>query len=273
MKVLCYHPSGLMYTEIFLRLEPLGVELMAAAARRVGQDVRILGLQVFRHDDYFRVLETWKPDAIGFGVNYLSNIPEVIDLAKTTKTRLPECFFFVGGHSASFTAPEILAHAAGAVDCIAKGEGEEITPLVLMAAREDRKSLSTLRGVVTLDGEGPASKLLPNLDSLVPARDLLPKRRKYFFGVLDPAASIEFTRGCPRDCVFCSAWTFYGRGYRKASPEKIGDELRQIRSPVSSSWTTSRSSTRRTALPSAGKRKAGHSKAVLPGDPRVCPAP
>jgi hopanoid C-3 methylase len=231
MKVLCCHPSGLMYTEIFLRLEPLGVELMAAAARKAGHDVRILDLQVFRHDDYFRVVETWKPDAIGFGVNYLANIPEVIDLAKATKTRLPECVFFVGGHSASFTATEILTHAAGAVDCVVKGEGEEITPLVLMAAREDRKSLSTLPGVVTLDGEGPAPKLLPNLDSLVPARDLLPKRRKYFIGVLDPAASIEFTRGCPWDCVFCSAWTFYGRSYRRASPEKIGDELRQIVEP------------------------------------------
>jgi hopanoid C-3 methylase HpnR len=231
MKLLCCHPSGLMYTEIFLRLEPLGVELMAAAARKAGHDVRILDLQVFRHQDYFQLLETWKPDAIGFGVNYLANIPEVIDLAKATKARLPECFFFVGGHSASFTAPEILAHAAGAIDCVVKGEAEEITPLVLLAAHDDRKSLSTLSGVVTLDGEGPPPKLLASLDSFAPARDLLPKRRKYFIGVLDPAASIEFTRGCPWDCVFCSAWTFYGRSYRKASPEKIGEELQRIAEP------------------------------------------
>jgi len=104
MKVLCCHPSGLMYTEVFLRLEPLGVELMAAAARKAGHDVRILDLQVFRREDYSRVVETSKPDAIGFGVNYLANIPAVIDLAKATKARLPECFFCVGGHSASFTA-------------------------------------------------------------------------------------------------------------------------------------------------------------------------
>jgi hopanoid C-3 methylase len=230
MKVLCCHPSGLMYTEIFLRLEPLGVELMAAA-REAGHDVRILDLQVFRHEDYFRLLETWKPDAVGFGVNYLANIPEVIDLAKATKARMRECFFFVGGHSASFTAPEILTHAAGAVDCVVKGEGEEITPLLLLAAHNDRKSVSTLPGVVTLDGEGPPPKLLASLDAVSPARDLLPKRRKYFIGVLDPAASIEFTRGCPWDCVFCSAWTFYGRSYRKANPEKIGEELQRIAEP------------------------------------------
>lgn len=126
MKVLCCHPSGLMYTEIYLRLEPLGVELMAAAARAAGHDVRILDLRVFSRPDYFRLLDEWKPEAVGFGLNHMANIPEVIDLAKETKRRLPDCFFFVGGHSASFTAQEILEHAAGTLDCVVKGEGEEL---------------------------------------------------------------------------------------------------------------------------------------------------
>ena len=50
-------------------------------------------------------------------------------------------------------------------------------------------------------------------------------------GVLDPAASIEFSRGCPWDCAFCSAWTFYGRSYRKVDPEICAEELRSIREP------------------------------------------
>jgi hopanoid C-3 methylase len=36
MKVLAVHPGPLMYTKIFLRLEPLGLELVAAAARLAG---------------------------------------------------------------------------------------------------------------------------------------------------------------------------------------------------------------------------------------------
>jgi hypothetical protein len=47
----------------------------------------------------------------------------------------------------------------------------------------------------------------------------------------DPCASIEFTRGCPWDCSFCSAWTFYGRSYRKASPEAAAEDLARIREP------------------------------------------
>jgi hopanoid C-3 methylase HpnR len=70
-----------------------------------------------------------------------------------------------------------------------------------------------------------------DLNRLMPARDLLPRRRKYFIGVLDPAASIEMTRGCPWDCSFCSAWTFYGRSYRKLDPQRIADEMARIQEP------------------------------------------
>ena len=65
----------------------------------------------------------------------------------------------------------------------------------------------------------------------MPARDLLRHRRKYFLGTLDPCASIEFSRGCPWDCTFCSAWTFYGRSYRLVSPQRVVEDLRAIREP------------------------------------------
>jgi hypothetical protein len=35
----------------------------------------------------------------------------------------------------------------------------------------------------------------------------------------------------PWDCFFCSAWTFYGRAYRRASPEAAAAELHSIREP------------------------------------------
>jgi hopanoid C-3 methylase HpnR len=230
VKVLLCHPSGLMYTEIYLRLEPLGLELVAAAARRAGHHVKILDLQVFKQADYFRLLADWRPDAVAFGVNYLANIPEVIDLAKATRRALPGALIVVGGHSASFTAGEILGHAAGAIDCVLKGEGESGIPPLLDAARDDRSNLHTLPGVVTPAGEGPPP-VFADINADLPARDLLAQRRKYFIGVLDPAASIEFTRGCPWDCSFCSAWTFYGRSHRRRAPEIIGDELARIREP------------------------------------------
>jgi hopanoid C-3 methylase len=231
VKVLCVHPSGLMYTEIFLRLEPLGLLLCAQALRRAGHDVRVLDLQASSRRELSKLMDAFEPDAVCLSMNYLANVPEVVDLAKHVRMRLPSALIFVGGHSASFIAKDLLAHAEGAIDCVVRGEGEEIAPMLLSAWREDAKAIRCLPGVVTPTGEGPPPRKIHSLDELSPARDLLPHRRKYFIGVLDPAASIEFTRGCPWDCSFCSAWTFYGRSYRKRSPELCGDELTRIREP------------------------------------------
>ena len=230
MRVLFVHPSPLIFSEIYLRLEPLGLEMVAAAAQAAGHDVRLLDLQASRPQDFSDLLTDWRPEVIGFSLNYLANVPEVIDLSREAKSLLPGVRVFVGGHSASFIAEDLLRHAEGAIDCVVRGEGEGVTPRVLEAFAGGA-ALETLPGVVTAAGSGPPPLLVSDIERQRPARGLLANRRRYFIGELDPCASIEFTRGCPWDCAFCSAWTFYGRSYRKASPEAAADDLASIREP------------------------------------------
>jgi len=219
-----------MYTRIFLRLEPLGLELVAAAARRAGHEVGLIDLQVESHRAFFGWVTSWQPDIILFSCNYLANVPEIVDLAKAAKARRPSATIIVGGHSASFIGAALIEHGEGAIDCVIRGEGEAaMAPL--LAAIEAGDDLARVPGAVTASGEGPAPGFVHSLDDLLPARDLLRHRRKYFLGVLDPCASIEFSRGCPWDCSFCSAWTFYGRSYRVMSHEHIIADLRSIREP------------------------------------------
>src|SRR5213076_2840936 len=181
MKFLAVHPSCLMYSKIYLRLEPLGLELVAAAARRAGHTVRLIA--------------RWQPDVIAFSVNYLANIPEVIDLARSARALLPETFICIGGHSVSFIPEEILRHAGGAVDCVLTGEGETAITGLLDALGENPPNLKNVSGCATLEHRGPPPAFVKSLDDLLPARDLLHHRKKYFIGALDPAASIEFSRG------------------------------------------------------------------------------
>jgi magnesium-protoporphyrin IX monomethyl ester (oxidative) cyclase len=219
-----------MYSELFLRLEPLGLERVAGAARAAGHNVRIVDLQAESPREVERALHEFEPEAVGFGLNYLANVPEVLDLATAVKRHRAATFTFAGGHSVSFIAREVLEQSRGALDAIVSGDGELITPLLLAAARDG--AAHELPGVVTRAGQGKGVPLmLDSIDECPPARDLLRHRRKYFIGELDPCASIEFTRGCPWDCSFCSAWTFYGRSYRKATPEAAADELAAIREP------------------------------------------
>lgn len=229
MRVLLVHPSALMYSELFLRLEPLGLERVAGAVRDAGHQVRVLDLQTHSHAELERELIGFAPEAVGFGLNYLANVPEAIELAHRVKQLVPAAYVFFGGHSVSFIARHVLGQAEGAVDAVVRGEGEVGAP-ALLAALPDR-AVHEAPGVVTLDGVGPAPKMMDHLDSVRPARDLLARRKKYFIGVLDPAASVEFTRGCPWDCSFCSAWTFYGRSYRKVSAEAAAEDLGAVREP------------------------------------------
>ncbi len=230
MRLLCVHPGPLMYTKVFLRLEPLGLQLVAAAALAAGHAVRLIDLQVETHRAYFRDIDHWRPDVVAFSCNYLANVPEIVDLAQETKRRFPALRIVVGGHSASFIAPSLLAHGAGAIDCVLRGEGEAAMPLLLERIAQGA-ALRDVPGAVTPEGDGPKPVFVEDLNALRPARHLLRHRRKYFIGPLDPCASIEFSRGCPWDCTFCSAWTFYGRSYRLMSPERVVADLETIAEP------------------------------------------
>jgi hopanoid C-3 methylase len=227
VRVLFIHPSPLMYSEIYLRLEPLGVERVAAAAVAAGHEVRLLDLQIFKQHHLMRELEDFAPHAVGLSLNYLANVPEVIDLAKSIKAARKDCHVFVGGHSGSFVAEELIEHGQGAIDCVLRGEGEAIIGPLLEALGDAK--LGSLPGVVTAEGRGPVPMMHDDLDRFFPARYLGRRRHKYFIGVLDPCASIEFTRGCPWDCSFCSAWTFYGRSYRKSTPEAAAEDMASIK--------------------------------------------
>jgi hopanoid C-3 methylase len=227
MKILLVHPSALLYSEVYLRLEPLGMECVASALERAGHEVALVDLQVFTQRELLRELARFRPDAVGFSVNYLANVPEVIDLAKQVVQMFPKAFVFCGGHSISFIASEVLGHADGAIHAIVMGEGETTVPKML----ERIPNVDGIAGVATPRGNGPRAEMLADINTIRPARHLSRRRRKYFIGHLDPCASIEFSRGCPWDCSFCSAWTFYGRSYRKADPALCAEEMQTIREP------------------------------------------
>ena len=155
MRVLLVHPSPLMYSEIYLRLEPLGLERVAAAVREAGHDVRLLDLQIFNHKDYFRELETLQAPGGRLRPELPRQRPRGARPLPARRGRLrPECFIFTGGHSGSFIAAELLEHGAGALDCVVRGEGELITPQLLEAVRR-QEARRRCRAIVTADGAGP----------------------------------------------------------------------------------------------------------------------
>ena len=125
-----------MYAEIYLRLEPLGLELVAAAARNAGHDVRIVDLQVFGKQEYFRELKRLAAGRRRVLAELSRQYAGSPGPGDPHPPALPDGFLFAGGHSASFVADEILAHAGTSLDCVVCGEGEAIVPQLLEAAAQ-----------------------------------------------------------------------------------------------------------------------------------------
>ena len=178
MNVLLVHPSALRYAEPYLRLEPLGLECVAQALCQNGHCVHFLDLQVSTHWELRKELRGFRPEAIGLWLDNIAQLPEVVELAKLAKRRLPDAFVFAGGHATSLIADELRAHADGAIDSIVIGEGEAVAPALLAAPT------STVRAAEIAD-----------ISRVRPARDLTRRRSRYFVGDLTPCASIELSRG------------------------------------------------------------------------------
>ena len=63
MKVLLVHPSPLMYSEIYLRLEPIGLERVAQSVRQAGHDARLIDLQIDEAQAQYQVSSARFADA------------------------------------------------------------------------------------------------------------------------------------------------------------------------------------------------------------------
>jgi B12 binding domain len=267
VRLLLVHPSPLLYSELFLRLEPLGLERVAGAAREAGHDVRIVDLQVLPQAQLTRELAGFQPEAVGISLNYLANIPEALGICAAAKSAVPGCFVFLGGHSVSFIAQDVLSQGRGNVDAVVRGEGETAIGPLLDAIRDG--GLDTVPGIVTAQGRGPAPQAMHGIDSPRPARDLMRHRRRYFIGELDPCASSAAT----------------SPGARPISPACCGGSTRST-TPDGSTPTTSAPSTTSYRFRRSRSliRLTGASCTCTPGRPRPtsrehdpvtrsCPAP
>lgn len=164
--------------------------------------------------------EEWKISIIDENVDAIdfSDLPDLVAISIMTPLskrgyEIADAFrgkgvsVVLGGIHPTMMKDEAKTHA----DSVVMGEAEETWPLVL----SDFK-----RGNLQPFYE---SANFCSLDKLaVPERNLL-NRKGYFF-----TNTVQTTRGCPFDCVFCSVTSFYGRTYRVRPVENVISEIGQM---------------------------------------------
>src|SRR5215471_16494822 len=83
----------------FFRIEPLGLEYIAAALEARGHSATVVDLRYSRSIE--AVIRATRPALVGIACMHALETDEVIALADHVRRLLPEAFILIGGHSAS----------------------------------------------------------------------------------------------------------------------------------------------------------------------------
>ena len=226
MRVLLINPSYPF--EEFPRLL-VTLPYVASALRAEGHEVEILDLLLARTtpEKIERRMARLRPQVVGItSVTLNHHIAE--DIARAVRAVDPAVPIVMGGPHVSFEIEGSFRSLDKALDYVAIGEGEH-TMVELLRALEGRMDLRDVRGLAARDphsgkvGRNAARPLEDDLDTLPdPARDLMPLSRYLAF---DSHASVVTSRGCPYECIFCSAPAWTGRRVRYRNPSLCVDEI------------------------------------------------
>jgi magnesium-protoporphyrin IX monomethyl ester (oxidative) cyclase len=233
---------------------PLGVSYIAAFLEKNGQRVKILdavasgwrtkqtvhrGGQPFVRvglapSEIREEVSAWKPDVVGISCLFSSQAHNAHEVARLVKSVDKDITTVFGGAHPSVLPQKTLQDPN--VDFVVIGEGE-LTMLELVNSLGDTNRYPKILGLAfKRKGEfslNPPRPFIEDIDTLpFPARHLLPME-EYFRAAAGHGAaerksrftSMITSRGCPRNCIFCSIHTVWGHRWRPRSPERVLEEI------------------------------------------------
>jgi radical SAM superfamily enzyme YgiQ (UPF0313 family) len=265
MKILLIQPPIQDFYDTDIRLQPLGLCMLKAAAKKFlprtqvlvkdyhqghGRKTIPLPAELFFLREYFRYPDTSpistffhyyhfgapfegiaedvaheKPDLVGISSLFSPYHREALNCAREIKKRL-DVPVLMGGSHVSAAPLSVLADPS--VDFIIRGEGEIPFVELLRAWEADLP----LEGVPNLgfkrNGEAilnPRAQNFP-LDDL-PLADFSDLSPDRYLFEKKPLCFITTSRGCPYRCTFCSVHLTFGDEFRRRSPDNVLTEIRQ----------------------------------------------
>jgi radical SAM superfamily enzyme YgiQ (UPF0313 family) len=212
----------------FFRIEPLGMEYIAAALEARGHRVVIADLR-FSHS-VAQVMRTCRPSLVGIAAMHALETDDVIALVQRVRALSPDVPLVIGGHTAAaYPAPFLTA----GVDAIVVDDGERAMPAICDAL-ERGDALTTVPGLALPSADGvartPGERGTLALDEVpLPARSHVAAwRAQYACLAHRPAWLVETARGCPFRCSFCSIWQLHARAVRERSIDSVCQDMATV---------------------------------------------
>lgn len=234
---------------------PLGLAYIAAVLEKEGYNVKILDALVEGWDSVDRALQggfriglsleeigrrvrDFSPQVVGISSMFTAQWHNTLQITQLMKSLDNSLKVVVGGAHPTAMPQEVLKDENA--DFFVIGEGERAF-LKLIRALESKDNLDNIGGLAFRRGGrnfiNYEQDYISDLDTLpYPARHLLPLE-KYFRLRLSHGGKrkrgrfspIVTSRGCPAECIFCSASKLWGKRYRARSPENVIAEIKMLK--------------------------------------------
>jgi anaerobic magnesium-protoporphyrin IX monomethyl ester cyclase len=227
-----YHSGG---AEIAGNWPPAWVAYLAGAAKKAGfPDVHFIDAMTHDlSDDVVRErLEALAPDIVGTTA-ITPSIYKAERILEIAREACPKAVTVLGGVHATFMYKQVLPEAPW-IDCIVRGEGEEIFVNLIKALAQGTwpEARASIKGLAYMvDGRvlaTPAAPTVKDIDGLSPDWSILDWDKYRYIPLGVKVAIPNMARGCPFTCSFCSQWKFW-RDYRIRDPKKVVDEIVELK--------------------------------------------
>jgi len=216
---------------------PLGIQTLAPVIRKHGHEVLMFDTchPQMKEEDIGKAVLLESPDVIALSFLSTTSYPACTSMAKHLKETNAKVPIIAGGPFATANSVQIL-NDSPSIDFVGIGEGEDLIPDFLDNIDDPGK----VKGLVwRSEGnvvKNPPRPLLDDLDKYpYPDRQSLPI--EYIESMpldvpavlsLDRFCTMQTTRGCPFNCIYCDIPQLAQGKWRQRSPEHVLGEMQEL---------------------------------------------